>query len=136
MQVLSFQLYLFYLYLTFQEPPNVTLEEVPEALYDESVQFRATVRSFATKTCVIWKKGNEIIDIQQPKYVGSSDIGDYPVLIINYVTKEDEDVYSIEVENDFGKRKRSQKLVLGKWNANQVRKFFRWKIPQIDLSGS
>lgn len=94
------------------EPPNVTLEEVPEALYDESVQFRATVRSFATKTCVIWKKGNEIIDIQQPKYVGSSDIGDYPVLIINYVTKEDEDVYSIEVENDFGKRKRSQKLVL------------------------
>lgn len=90
------------------------LDEVPEALYDESVKFKAIVRSFATETCVIWRKGNEIIDIHQPKYKGSSDISDYPVLIINNVAKEDEDVYSIEVKNDFGKRTRSQKLVLGK----------------------
>lgn len=53
--------------------------------------------------CVIWRKGNEIIYIYQLKYKGSLNISDYFVLIINNVVKEDEDVYLIEVKNDFGK---------------------------------
>lgn len=47
-------------------------------------------------------KGNEHLDITQPKYNGSSDLGYHPVLCINNVKEEDEDVYKIKVRNGIG----------------------------------
>lgn len=47
-------------------------------------------------------KGNKHIDITQPKYNGSSDVGYRPVLCMNNVRKEDEGVYKIKVRNGIG----------------------------------
>lgn len=62
----------------------------------------AMIRSYPKHNRVIWMKGEEPIDISQPKYIGSLDIGDRPVLQINNVKKEDKDVYSIKVNNEIG----------------------------------
>lgn len=43
-----------------------------------------------------------IIDINMPKYEGSSDVGNSPVLCINNVNEKDEDVYRIDVINEWG----------------------------------
>ena len=43
------------------------------------------------------------INLEEPKYIGSTCQGDNPVLCINEVTKDDEAVYTIEAENEFGK---------------------------------
>lgn len=76
---------------------------MPTANYGESVQFRATIRCFPKHDPVIWMKGRYHIDITQPKYKGSSDVGNSPVLCINSLTMEDEDIYSIEANNEIGR---------------------------------
>lgn len=58
------------------------------------------------------KKGKELIDITLPKYAGSSAVGDRPILCISNIEEEDEDVYTIEVENASGKEICSEKLVV------------------------
>lgn len=82
----------------------VTLNQVPEALYGTCVELKANIRSFPKHSNVIWTKGKDKqIDITQPKYIGSSIVGDCPVLCINNASKDDEDIYSVEVSNALGK---------------------------------
>lgn len=82
--------------------PYVTLSHVPESIFNERVQIEATIRSFPKYTDVIWMKGEEHIDINQPKYKGSLKHVDYSVLCINSLKKEDESEYSIAITNAFG----------------------------------
>lgn len=86
----------------FAGPPTVTLSYVHETLYNECIELKANVRSFPKHTCVIWKKGSEKIDIDLPKYRGSSEDENFPVLHINNATGEDEDFYTVEVYNKLG----------------------------------
>lgn len=104
----SIQNYELYAYLYIRiyvsaDHPNVALNEVPSACLYDCVNMIATIRSYPKHTSVIWKKGKELIDITLPKYAGSSDVGDRPVLCINNVKEEDGDVYTIEVQNALGK---------------------------------
>lgn len=61
---------------------------------------------------MIWKKGKKQINITLPKYAGSSDVGDRPILCITNVEEEDKDVYTIEVQNASGKGICSEKLLV------------------------
>lgn len=88
---------------TFLESPEVIISYVPKAEYDTTVVFKATIRSFINDTFTMWKKGEQIIDIIKPKYKGSLNVGNCPVLCINNVSKIDEGVYSIHVRNKWGK---------------------------------
>lgn len=91
----------------------MTLNEVPEILYGDSLEFKGTIRSFPKHTRVIWMKGDEEIDITRPKYKGSSDIGDCPLLCIHNVNSEDQDEYTVQVYNELGMGKcKSEKLVV------------------------
>lgn len=91
------------LHFTFYiERPEVILSHVPKAVYDTKVVYKATIRSFINKTSTMWKRGEKIIDIKKPKYEGSSEVGNCPVLCINNVSEKDEDVYSILVRNEWG----------------------------------
>lgn len=82
----------------------VTLDQVSEALYGTCVEFKAKIRSYPKHDNVIWKKGKDKeINITQPKYMGSTILGDCPVLCINNASKDDEDIYSVEVSNELGK---------------------------------
>lgn len=83
-------------------PPRVTLSHVPDSIFNERVQIRATIRSFPKYTDAIWMKGKEQIDINQPKYKGSLKHVDYSVLCINSLKKEDQSEYLIEITNAFG----------------------------------
>lgn len=47
-------------------------------------------------------KGKKYIDITQPKYEGSTDIGDSPILCINHIDRGDAARYKIKVHNDVG----------------------------------
>lgn len=76
---------------------------VEQAIYHECVKFCAKIRSFPKPTQLVWMKDRIPINLEEPKYMGSTCQGDNPVLCINKVTKEDEAVYSIEAENEFGK---------------------------------
>lgn len=87
---------------TSLEKPEVILSDVCDAVYDTKVTYKATIRSFLKHTFTKWKRGDNIIDITKPKYEGSSNVGYCPVLCINNVSKEDEDVYSIHVRNEWG----------------------------------
>lgn len=80
----------------------MTLNQVQEALYNTTVEIKAMIRSFPKHTGVIWMKGKEPIDISQPKYIGSLNYGECPVLKINNVKKDDRDIYSIKVSNELG----------------------------------
>lgn len=94
---------------------------VKQAIYHECVEFTAKIRSFPKHTQLVWMKDTIPINLKEPKYMGSTCQGDNPVLCINKVTKEDEAVYSIEAENEFGKgRCCSEKLEVigGKWILN------------------
>lgn len=88
---------------TLLESPEVITSYVPEAEYDTTVVYKATIRSCINDTLTMWKKGEKIIDIIKPKYKGSSNVGNCPVLCINNVSKKDEGVYSIHVRNKWGK---------------------------------
>lgn len=63
---------------------------------------------------MIWKKGEDPIDITLPKYTGSSVEGNSPVLCINNVEEEDGDDYTIDVQNEMGKAICSRKVIGGK----------------------
>ena len=56
------------------------------------------------------------INLEEPKYIGSTCQGDNPVLCINEVTKDDEAVYTIEAENEFGK----DVVVVKSWRSLEV----------------
>lgn len=91
----------------YLEKPGVDFNTEAEAVYDTKVVFKATIRSFLKRTRIIWRKGMTIIDIKMPKYEGSSDVGSNPVLCINNVNEKDEDVYQIDVNNEWGTTTRS-----------------------------
>lgn len=92
----------FFLAFVFLGPPEVILSDLPESLYNECIQIKASIRSFPKYSRVIWFKGEEQIDIDQPKYEGSFHRADFSVLCINNITKEDEFEYTINITNDFG----------------------------------
>lgn len=87
----------------YSDKPTVILKGKSKAKYDETVEYRATIRCSSKQTRVTWKKGKNDIDIKLSKYCGSSKDGEHPVLYINNVKKEDEDVYGIEVHDELGK---------------------------------
>lgn len=80
-------------------PPIVTLSQVSETVYEKPVEFKAAIRIFPKQCDVNWLRGSQQIDINQPKYAGSTVVGASPVLWINEVNKDDEGDYSIEVIN-------------------------------------
>lgn len=90
--------------------PEVAIKEVPSTCPHDCVKIIATVRSYPKHTSVVWKKGERCIDINQPKFDGSSVVGDCPFLCINNTKEEDGDVYTIEVQNEFGKGTSSEEL--------------------------
>lgn len=90
----------------------MTLYPVTEALYGESVKLVAEIWSSHEPPTVKWKKGNDYIDKRQQKYSGSSDNGVYSVLKITNITKEDENLYSVEVQNKFGRQICSRNVVV------------------------
>lgn len=51
---------------TLLESPEVITSYVPEAEYDTTVVYKATIRSFINDTLTMWKKGEKIIDIIKP----------------------------------------------------------------------
>lgn len=97
---------------TLLEGPEVSISHETEAVYDTDFMFKASIRSFMKDTSTRWMKGNEIIDIAKSKYNGSSAVGNSPVLCINNVSKEDEDVYTINVRNDWDETSPKCRLVV------------------------
>lgn len=100
----------------------MTLSQVSETVYEKPVEFKATIRIFP-KQCDV---NSQQIDINQPKYAGSTVVGASPVLWINEVNKDDEGDYSIEVINkEWEPIRISKKLVVnaGK-NTLHYRDFF------------
>lgn len=90
-------------FIFFTDKPTVTLNEVSDVIYDQLLKYKANIRcSPKQKIHIIWMKGENCIDINQPKYAGSSDVGVCPELCINNATSEDEDIYAIEVRSDLG----------------------------------
>lgn len=107
----------YYILCDFKGPPKVSISQLPEPLINECVQIRATIRSFPKYTGVIWKKDEEIINTKSPKYEGSKNDDKYSVLSIQYVNREDEKVYTVEITNGFGTTKCSSdrlKVIGGK----------------------
>lgn len=96
----------------------MTLCAVPEALYGESVKLVAKIWSLHESPTVKWKKGNDYINTSQQKYSGSSNDDMCSVLKINNIIKEDENLYSVEVQNKFGRQSCSHNVVVtgGKFN--------------------
>lgn len=74
------------------------------------MKFEARIRGFPKHHSVLWMKGNQHININDPKYEGSTETGDDPVLCINNAIEEDNDIYAIEVENRLGIKRSSQLL--------------------------
>lgn len=74
-------------------------------IYNDHLELRATIRSFPKHLKINWFKGLTVLDLSQSKYDKSlsSFEGNKTVLCINEVTKDDEDVYRVEVYNDLGK---------------------------------
>lgn len=77
----------------------MTLSQISETFYVKPAEFKATIRIFPKQCDVNWLRGSQQIDINQPKYAGSTVVGASPVLWINEVNKDDEGYYSIEVIN-------------------------------------
>lgn len=83
------------------------------AISNECVEIKATIRSFPQHDRVTWKKNEKEIDITLPKYDGSTDTGNFPVLCIKNVQKKnDEGTYTIVVHNKLGEGKYNDKLVI------------------------
>lgn len=80
----------------------MSLNNVTDAIYGACVKINATIWSFPKHSSVVWRKGIMDININQPKYRGSSCDGQKPVLCIEKLIKEDEDTYEIEVKNEKG----------------------------------
>lgn len=95
--------------------PEVTLQDVPPVALNTRVHFTATIRGFPKYQSVIWKKDNEEIGINNPKFERNDD---HSVLYIKNVKKEDEGIYTIEAINELGNGQSSQELkVIGGKNA-------------------
>lgn len=91
----------------------VTLNRIPSTVSNECVEIKATIRSFPQHDRVTWKKNREKIDITLPKYDGSTDIGNSPILCIKNVQKRnDEGIYTIIVHNKLGEGNDKSKLVI------------------------
>lgn len=88
----------------------MTLSKVPLALTNTSVRFKATIKNVRNHHTVIWMKGNQRINITDSKYEGSTENGENPVLSIKNITEEDSDTYTIEVENQLGTERCTQRL--------------------------
>lgn len=74
----------------------MTLNRIPSTVSNECVEIKATIQSFPQHDRVTWKKNREKIDITLPKYDGSTDIGNSPILCIKNVQKRnDEGIYTI-----------------------------------------
>lgn len=97
---------------TLLEGPEVSICHETEAVYDTDFMFKASIRSFMKDTSSMWMKRDEIIDITKSKYNGSSVVGTCPVLCINNVSKEDEDVYTIYVRNKWDETSPKCRLVV------------------------
>lgn len=69
--------------------------------YHGCVEIKAVIRSNPKDLPIVWTKGSEKIDLESPKYRGSSSNCDHSVLRINRVTKEEEGLYRIEARNEF-----------------------------------
>lgn len=80
----------------------MSLTQEPPPFFNECVQLKAAIRSFPKHDSVKWMKGKQYIDITQPQYEGSTDIGDSPILCINYIDKGDAARYKIKVHNEIG----------------------------------
>lgn len=119
----------------FSGLPEVVLNEGPSAVLNECVEFKATIRSFPKHHSVLWKKDDDPIDITLPKYKGSSDVGDCPLLCINNIKEEDEAAYTIEVQNECGKGIDTEKLkVIGGKNKPQYHVRFHEKKARVSVS--
>ena len=89
-----------------QDPTNGNdISHVTKVIYNDRLELRATIRSFPKHWKINWFKGSTVLDLSQSKYDKrlSSFEGNKTVLCINEVTKDDEDVYRVEVYNDLGK---------------------------------
>lgn len=74
----------------------------------------ATIRGFPKKYEITWKKDNQKLNTTDPKYKGTKNDDRHPVLHINNIKKEDEGIYTIEVNNEMGKGQSSITLVVVK----------------------
>lgn len=84
------------------------------------MKFEAKIRSFPKHQGVLWKKGDEYININTPKYQGSTESGENPVLCLNDVIEKDIDLYTIEVNTSSGIKKCGQILEVLKGKLNPV----------------
>lgn len=81
------------------------LRTVTKVTYNEHFELQATIRSFPKHRQIRWFKGSTVLDISQSNNYESSFKGDMAVLCIRNVTKDDEDIYRVEVDNDLGNGK-------------------------------
>lgn len=79
------------------------LRNVTKVIYNERFELQVTIRSFPKHWKINWFKGSKVLDISQFKNYKSSCNGDTAVLCIEHVTKDDENIYRVEVWNDLGK---------------------------------
>lgn len=101
--------------------PEVILKQVPPAFLDESVEFKAIMKAFPTHDIMLWKKDNQEIDINNPKYemsVNKND--DSATLCIKNIKNEDEGIYTIEVRSELGDSHSSQTLIVIKGRVEHV----------------
>lgn len=96
-------------------PPRVAINPVPLALQNELVEVKATIRGFPKCQSVIWMKNDQFINTTDPKYDGSINSCEFPVLCIKKVTESDNGVYKVIARNELGKGESSADLeVIGK----------------------
>lgn len=88
----------------------MTIHKVPSVLLNECVKFKATIRGFPKNYKVTWKKSGRNINTTDPKYKGSMVNGDISVLCIRNVEYDDNGVYTVTVQNDWGIGQSGEKL--------------------------
>lgn len=94
----------------FAGPPRVAINPVPLALQNELVEVKATIRGFPKCQSVIWMKNDQFITTTDPKYDGSINNCEFPVLCIKKVTESDNGVYKVIARNELGKGESSADL--------------------------
>lgn len=88
----------------------MTLNTVPLALENEIVEIKATIRGFPKFQSVIWMKDDQCIDTTDPKYEGSVENCEFPVLRIKEVKERDSGVYKVIARNELGEGESSEDL--------------------------
>lgn len=94
----------------FAGPPRVAINPVPLALQNELVEIKATIRCFPKCQSVIWMKNDQLIYTTDPKYDGSVNNCEFPVLCIKKVTESDNGVYKVIARNELGEGESSEDL--------------------------